>query len=340
MYDLYLFMGCRTLPDLEDLAQTVPALVDLALQTRILRRSPAPGFLRLDLPADGAVNLFQRLRSAGALVYLLSSAYRQPLITIEQAKPLAERAIEELRVAWYLDRPFGPVHFLREHFAYWTFQAVSERREKLHAHVDKLDGHIWEPMDHEHLWKVSWLLKGGELAEWPLSAWAEVYHLYDIYLSWRCQILPDLEDLVETVPALADPALQARMLDRTKAPGFLGLDLPADGALSLLHRLRSLKVSSRGYLLPSAYRQPRITIEQATPIAEQAIEELQVRRFPDHTLGPVHFQWEQSVCWTFGAVSEQLIKEGRIPGALHASVDKLDGHIWKQTDLERLQGEG
>ncbi len=51
-------------------------------------------------------------------------------------------------------------------------------------------------------------------------------------------------------------------------------------------------------------------------------------------------QWEQSVCWTFGAVSEQLVKEGRIPGALYAGVDKLDGHIWKQTDLERLQGEG
>src|SRR5437773_2368390 len=79
MYDLYLSLGCRTLPDLEALTPKVPMLADLALHTRILKRSPGPGFLGLDLPDTLAVSLLRRLKSAKASGCRLPSAYRQPL---------------------------------------------------------------------------------------------------------------------------------------------------------------------------------------------------------------------------------------------------------------------
>ena len=164
-----------------------------------------------------------------------------------------------------------------------------------------------------------------------------MHKMYDLYLSLGCRTLPDLEALTQKVPMLADPALHTRILKRSPGPGFLGLDLPDTIAVSLLQRLKSAKAS--GCRLPSAYRLPLISIEQAAPMAEQAMGELKAARLPYDTLGPVRFLREQPTCWTFGAVSEQLVKEGRIPGVLHACVDKLDGHLWTREEFDRLWGE-
>ena len=79
------------------------------------------------------------------------------------------------------------------------------------------------------------------------------------------------------------------------------------------------------------------TREQAEAIAKRVIAKLHATRIPDHTLGPVHLVREEPVAWTFGAASEEWVKEGRIPGMLFASVDKLDGHIWQPEDFEQLQ---
>jgi hypothetical protein len=164
----------------------------------------------------------------------------------------------------------------------------------------------------------------------------EMHNMYDIYLFIGCRTLPALDDLVQRAPALADPAVQKRVLQRSPGPGFLKLDLAEDVATALFQRLRSGKAN--GYVVSSAYRQPGVTVEQAIPIAQRAIAELHAARIPEHTLGPVRFVREEPVCWTFGAASEEWVKEGRIPGMLFASVDKLDSHVWPPEELERFHG--
>lgn len=43
--------------------------------------------------------------------------------------------------------------------------------------------------------------------------------------------------------------------------------------------------------------------------------------------------------WDFGAVSEDLAREGYAPGRIDARVDKLDGHVWSQKERATLYRE-
>jgi hypothetical protein len=161
--------------------------------------------------------------------------------------------------------------------------------------------------------------------------------LYDIYLTMGCRALPTVSDLIDAAPSISDPLVQQKMLQRSPRPGFLGLDLPRDLAATLMQRLTSQRAV--GYPVPSAYRQPQITQEQALPIATRAIEHRHMTHIPEHTLGPVLLREEKPVCWTFSAASQEWTKAGRIPGALFANVDKLDGHLWGDEDFQQLRGE-
>ncbi|MDQ2717143.1 MAG: hypothetical protein M3Z08_19750 [Chloroflexota bacterium] len=149
--------------------------------------------------------------------------------------------------------------------------------------------------------------------------------------------MPDITDLVQQVPALADSSLPERLLQKRPGPGFLGLDLPHDLARMLLQRLTSQRAS--GYAIPVTYRQPaRISIEQATPIAQHYLAEVAARRYPGNSFGSAHFLRSDPVCcWTFVATSEELAEKGHM--GLYASVDKLDGHVWSAEEFEQLHGE-
>lgn len=172
--------------------------------------------------------------------------------------------------------------------------------------------------------------------------------LYDIYLGAGCRASPEISDLAERIPALADANVVARFqavlrphprfpgLNRSEEPpGFLGLDLPQDLARALYQRLAAAR--ARGEVLPSAYRQPRVSQEEARPIAEQAIQHLQAASFSGYAFEPVCFHQEAPRWWSFVAGSEQLQEEGYIPGALFACVDKLDGHVWEDDEMLDLE---
>jgi len=167
---------------------------------------------------------------------------------------------------------------------------------------------------------------------------AESYKTYDIYLSMGCQTLPDFGDLAQEAPMLADPALLARIFPYKRRPGFLGLDLSRSTATKVLQALKAAKAC--GYRVNSVYRRkPNITVEQAAPIAERAFAELKATRFSDVIFDPLEFICEDPVCWVFGAASPQWIEKGLIPGVLHVSVDKLDGHVWQPEEFDRLHDE-
>ena len=55
-YDIYLSMGCRDLPDLEDLFQDVPLLADPAFQKKFLIPFPVGEGGRADVPIMAGVS--------------------------------------------------------------------------------------------------------------------------------------------------------------------------------------------------------------------------------------------------------------------------------------------
>lgn len=156
---------------------------------------------------------------------------------------------------------------------------------------------------------------------------------YDLYLARRCSSLPNFDGLKEQISIVTYPVFQQWITTQgSAAPGFLQLDLSYTLAEALLQRLQA--AGAMGMVVQAAYRRPNITRDEARLLAEKAIEELGRKRFAAYTFAPAVFYSEQPQTWVFTAPSEQLLAEGYIPGALFAEVDKLDGHIWPDEELE------
>lgn len=83
--------------------------------------------------------------------------------------------------------------------------------------------------------------------------------------------------------------------------------------------------------------QGNLTINEALAIAEREIAEI-IKTAPElqgYEFKPVHYWRETDPYWVFSAVSERLIEEGYVPGAVLACVDKTDGHVWSVEEQER-----
>ncbi len=164
--------------------------------------------------------------------------------------------------------------------------------------------------------------------------------LYDIYLRTRCFTEPALKDLLPKVPALKKLEIQKKLAPHAKedlnkkgsmrAPGFLGLDVEEGVARELYNRLEAAKGS--GEVVPSAYREPKITQEQALKIAEPELSRICQEQYPGYQFEPVHLHRYELRWWAFATFSHQWQQEhGFVFGAGGpvAYVDKLDGHLWR-----------
>jgi len=164
--------------------------------------------------------------------------------------------------------------------------------------------------------------------------------LYDIYLRNRCYTQPVLKDLQASIPLLKDPAIQKKLVPYSKeelntrgslrSPGFLGLSLEEGLARELYSRLAAVKAT--GEVVPSAYREPKITQEQAQKIAEQELSRICQEQFPTYHFEPIRLYRDELRWWAFSTFSKQWQEEhGPIwgSGGPVAYVDKLDGHIWR-----------
>ena len=80
----------------------------------------------------------------------------------------------------------------------------------------------------------------------------------------------------------------------------------------------------------------KLAIESAQRIAEKEVERLisQSAHLQQYHFEPPSLARETPEVWTFCAGSAELIEAGIVPGALHVSVDKTDGHVWSQAELE------
>ncbi|HTK05721.1 MAG TPA: hypothetical protein VL485_01010 [Ktedonobacteraceae bacterium] len=158
--------------------------------------------------------------------------------------------------------------------------------------------------------------------------------MYDVYLKATLLQAPEISDLVQAVPSLIDPALQRRIVSRSCVPGALGLELSKEMARRLLERF--IAAGSEGYYFPASYHHPPLSSEEALSIATDAIEKEHSMYDPTDTIGPVFFHDDYPCYWEFGAHSERMTKEGRVPNGHFVLVDKLDGHLWQNEELTRL----
>lgn len=79
-----------------------------------------------------------------------------------------------------------------------------------------------------------------------------------------------------------------------------------------------------------------ITLEQAQQVAAVEIERLKnVPRLIGHDFGPVELVRDDILTWTFVSASQKLQAEGCVPGAIFVRVDKRDGHVWTEDEIEQ-----
>lgn len=160
---------------------------------------------------------------------------------------------------------------------------------------------------------------------------------YDLYLAVGHDRPPDLSGLEAKATVGLDALLEKFRGVQWPEPGFLGLELPAHTAAEILELLN--EVGASGLVVPVPYRQPEVSREMARPIAEEAIAQNQRELCPGYTFEPVQFLGEGAMWWDFGAISEDLAREGYAPGRIDARVDKLDGHLWSQKERATLYRE-
>ena len=153
MYDIYLSTGCRSLPDLNNFAKQIPAVLEDKFLVRLMMA--APGFLGFDLPIETAKSLMRWLRDskARALGCIVPTKYRtqHPRFTVEMAFPIAEQALKQEQLKHPGVEFDSEVHFSSEDLMGFIFGVGAEAwRQKgmtpagLMVAVDKLDGHVWQ----------------------------------------------------------------------------------------------------------------------------------------------------------------------------------------------------
>ena len=148
--------------DFEEISQRVPH--DFVEMIRAKLQNPLfLGPLGLSLPRHEAIELFRLLvpcTSSASGGYLMSAAYRKPLVSQEQAQPIAMAYLHERIHREFSNLHFYDVQFAREDAMWWTFVVGCEEWKNLipgalFAPVDKLDGHIWTDEKMLAYWKAN-----------------------------------------------------------------------------------------------------------------------------------------------------------------------------------------
>jgi hypothetical protein len=159
--------------------------------------------------------------------------------------------------------------------------------------------------------------------------------MYDIYIFNKLENTFELNKVRSFFPDILDAELSEN-LTKYSHPRFLGIDQPQAIAMKLFSELNAIGL--RGRVVKSAYRKPVLTVEQALLTAENKCSEIIDERNkikPPVIFSQTVFSREDAMWWTFASVSDELIEQGFVPGAVQVSVDKLDGHIWSADETEQ-----
>jgi len=156
-YDLYLRQGCNCLPDFRDLDHEVSFVTYPTFQQWIVQQTPTVlGFLQVSLTEPVARALLQRLRSGGAVGFIIKDGYRQPKVSLANAYRLADQELTRRQEQKFPGYTFKPVAFHQERPQTWRFVCACPPLIEegyipgaLFADVDKIDGHIWQQEEYQ-----------------------------------------------------------------------------------------------------------------------------------------------------------------------------------------------
>ncbi len=121
-----------------------------------------------------------------------------------------------------------------------------------------------------------------------------------------------------------------------QAPGWLGLELERALAHALLKRLKTR--NAIGLMALSDYHQPaRITLKQAIQRARPFLAELAEWHniAPPATFESKEMHYLSPMCWVIFAWGE---REGAPRSPSRVFIDKLDGHLWTDGEMNLLYG--
>jgi hypothetical protein len=81
-----------------------------------------------------------------------------------------------------------------------------------------------------------------------------------------------------------------------------------------------------------------ITYDEALQIAGRHIRERigASDLLSRYEFGEVGLRSENERFWTFVSGSDELFWDGYVPGAVYACVDKADGHLWSDEEVEQF----
>lgn len=160
LYDLHLSSKeYHSVPDLNGLTERVSPDLQQTWNKLIqtIEQKLTPGFMGLNLPANLAAELLERIEKAGGYGLVVPIGYRHPKITIEMAYPIAAQETAQIQ-ALQNYKVVEPTKFCRQEVMWWEFRAiVPELADKgcipgcVIVSVDKLDGHIWTSAEQIHV---------------------------------------------------------------------------------------------------------------------------------------------------------------------------------------------
>ncbi len=143
--------------------------------------------------------------------------------------------------------------------------------------------------------------------------------LYDIYLFVACKTPPTLPEGFGPVPpeVMAEP------------PQTLYVGLPLADARRYLSALKA--AGGRGTLAPIAYRQPHLSPDEGMARAQEAFKQ---QRTPGQSYNQLELVRDEGVYWLYRATRRQPWVDDRVPGTLYLYIDKLDGHVGTNQEVE------
>jgi len=161
---------------------------------------------------------------------------------------------------------------------------------------------------------------------------------FDLFLVHEPKGVLNIESL--SVPPLSSDVAQTvlRHLSLMPPPGVLEVALPKRLAWELMGRLSA--IGATGDILEVAYRTSRISIEEARSAAEQALMNWLATEKSANTYEPLQHLTSlthgKARWWTFFARSPEAQEQGYIPGGAMLYVDKVDGHVWTNEELNLI----
>ena len=150
LYDVYLSQKPYYEPNWERVLAIVPPTQQADLRRHVTGRFE-PRYLGLDLAQQAAEEVLELLRAAKAHGESVPVVYREAKVSPQDALPRAEAEIQRRQVKYFPGYAFEPVLLVRDDPRWWTFAAGSPQLQNeglipgaVFAHVDKLDGHLWQ----------------------------------------------------------------------------------------------------------------------------------------------------------------------------------------------------